>query len=673
MRPVVRGPLIRHTLPIAFFLLATAIGRGTSELYTSVEEISKWSQTSREVWRVLGGLIESQEGKLRKLKRIQQSIGPLPKSNRLASTDGCAEPDASDRAEYCNDPNPPDFQEDERQVMSNPVNAFVTISRLQRALDEVDNLICSADGDGAAEDHVEQRATTEQSWLRTLRETRDELPIEDDLAGSAKALLRLQVFYDLKLGHLVKGTLAGEEGVASNNREALQNDSDSAIRPRFKPSHFQMNAWDCFELGKIAFRDDQFALAIQWLFKALELIHGERSSCADAEEAEEFELVINQILDHMAFAAYKLDMVEYSANLTRTWLEREPENERARENLDYYLEVLAGDNEERAPQDEEEEEEGEGPGEEGAESVDELLYPKLRNGIDQYSSADDHTVRELCRRQVPDLGGSSGQQVCQVSRSPLTRDGRLFEPGVRVEILSEEPRVVRLHEIITPKEAEHLRRAALPLLERSTVNSGAGLKTSDFRIAKTAWLPSASDELVARLEQRLGSILQVNMEGAEHLQVVNYGLGGFYGPHLDSARSFLEQHAGAPQTNEGARQAPVAGPDESEAPVATLRHNDRLATVLIYLNQVAAGGATVFPKLNLTVEPVERSAVVWFNIHPRGHSDERTLHTGCPVLLGSKWIATKWPRERSNRLLARCRLADGPPVKVDRATGRRIK
>ena len=45
----------------------------------------------------------------------------------------------------------------------------------------------------------------------------------------------------------------------------------------------------------------------------------------------------------------------------------------------------------------------------------------------------------------------------------------------------------------------------------------------------------------------------------------------------------------------------------------------------------------MFTRLNTKVDPQKGSALFWYNYRPSGEIDERTLHGGCPVLLGSKW------------------------------------
>eukprot|EP01066_Platyproteum_vivax_P016054 Platyproteum_vivax@DN7002_c0_g1_i1.p2 len=82
----------------------------------------------------------------------------------------------------------------------------------------------------------------------------------------------------------------------------------------------------------------------------------------------------------------------------------------------------------------------------------------------------------------------------------------------------------------------------------------------------------------------------------------------------------------------------------------------RSSTTLLYLNEVEVrneacglfvqdGGATVFPFLGVKVNPVKNSAVFWYNLLPTHVGDRLTLHAGCPIKKGEKWVATKWFHE----------------------------
>ena len=60
------------------------------------------------------------------------------------------------------------------------------------------------------------------------------------------------------------------------------------------------------------------------------------------------------------------------------------------------------------------------------------------------------------------------------------------------------------------------------------------------------------------------------------------------------------------------------------------------------MSEVESGGATVFPYLKLRISPRKGAAVFWYNLKRSGDVDYKTKHGGCPVLLGSKWVANKW-------------------------------
>lgn len=96
----------------------------------------------------------------------------------------------------------------------------------------------------------------------------------------------------------------------------------------------------------------------------------------------------------------------------------------------------------------------------------------------------------------------------------------------------------------------------------------------------------------------------------------------------------------------------------------------RYITILFFLNNVTEGGETAFPvadreelfvgknystnlsrncnRGSLVVKPVEGSALLWYNnvldeeSGKMGEVDMLTLHGGCDVIEGEKWIANLW-------------------------------
>ncbi|MFD2273907.1 2OG-Fe(II) oxygenase [Undibacterium arcticum] len=80
--------------------------------------------------------------------------------------------------------------------------------------------------------------------------------------------------------------------------------------------------------------------------------------------------------------------------------------------------------------------------------------------------------------------------------------------------------------------------------------------------------------------------MQMPVVNGEGLQILNYQIGGEYKPHYDYF----------PPDQPGSAQHIAIG-------------GQRVATLIIYLNEVEEGGATIFPELGLTVTPVQGSAV----------------------------------------------------------------
>ncbi|KPJ11198.1 Prolyl 4-hydroxylase subunit alpha-2 [Papilio machaon] len=202
---------------------------------------------------------------------------------------------------------------------------------------------------------------------------------------------------------------------------------------------------------------------------------------------------------------------------------------------------------------------------------------------------------------------------------------------IKMEQIYIEPDVFLYHEVMSDEEIEHIKDMARPRFKRATVRSKTGgVMTSDYRISKSAWLKDEESDVVSRVSRRVADFTGLTMDTAEELQVVNYGIGGHYDAHYDFTLKTDSSHEFA--------------------------NGNRIATVLFYMSEVAQGGATVFTELGLSVFPVKRSALVWWNLYPTGEGDLSTRHAACPVLRGSKWVSNKWIHVVGQELIAPCNL-----------------
>jgi len=67
-------------------------------------------------------------------------------------------------------------------------------------------------------------------------------------------------------------------------------------------------------------------------------------------------------------------------------------------------------------------------------------------------------------------------------------------------------------------------------------------------------------------------------------------------------------------------------------------------TVLVYLNDVQKGGQTVFPALNLQVQPKKGMALVFFPATVDGLLDKMALHAALPAI-DTKYVSQVWLRQ----------------------------
>lgn len=143
-----------------------------------------------------------------------------------------------------------------------------------------------------------------------------------------------------------------------------------------------------------------------------------------------------------------------------------------------------------------------------------------------------------------------------------------------------------------------------------------------FRTSETCDLP-ANDPLVGEIDARIADITGLDPLHGEPIQGQRYAVGQEFKAHTD----YFE-----PQGIDFEKFCGVAG--------------NRTWTAMIYLNEPEAGGATRFKAVDKTIQPETGKLVCWNNRRPDNSLNPSTIHHGMKVRAGTKYVITKWFRER---------------------------
>ena len=74
--------------------------------------------------------------------------------------------------------------------------------------------------------------------------------------------------------------------------------------------------------------------------------------------------------------------------------------------------------------------------------------------------------------------------------------------------------------------------------------------------------------------------------------------------------------------------------------------NQRMTTLLVWLNDAFEGGETTFDRLGLSLRGAIGDALEFGNVDDSGRPDPMMRHEGRPVSAGQKLLASRWIRER---------------------------
>lgn len=154
----------------------------------------------------------------------------------------------------------------------------------------------------------------------------------------------------------------------------------------------------------------------------------------------------------------------------------------------------------------------------------------------------------------------------------------------------------------------------------STLFSGSA--NAEYRTSHSCNL-NPWDKLVAAISDRICALTGLPPETGETLQGQRYTPGQEYKVHCD--------------------YFPVTA---DYWPAMRKTGGQRCWTAMIYLSPVEAGGETHFPHCEFMVPPVEGMILIWNNMDRNGAPNRFSLHAARPVERGTKYVVTKWFRER---------------------------
>ncbi|ANB76003.1 2OG-Fe(II) oxygenase [Paraburkholderia phytofirmans] len=270
-------------------------------------------------------------------------------------------------------------------------------------------------------------------------------------------------------------------------------------------------------------------------------------------------------------------------------------------------------------------------------SIDSMIDAMVQAGF--ATEAARAEVHKAFGKNPADAGGSppaaaeaalvkAGPQTYQYDASPVARGNviRAHDRDVRVLMRCERPQVIVFADVLSPDECDAMIERSRHRLKRSTtVNPDTGKEDVILnRTSEGIWYQRGEDAFIEQMDRRISSLMNWPVENGEGLQILHYGTSGEYRPHFD-----------------------YFPPDQGGSAVHTAQGGQRVATLVIYLNDVPDGGETIFPEAGISVAAVKGGAVYFRYMNGQRQLDPLTLHGGAPVLGGDKWIMTKWMRERA--------------------------
>ncbi|MGW1740604.1 2OG-Fe(II) oxygenase [Nocardia sp. NPDC001965] len=206
---------------------------------------------------------------------------------------------------------------------------------------------------------------------------------------------------------------------------------------------------------------------------------------------------------------------------------------------------------------------------------------------------------------------------------PPDREIRVHDRTIQTLIRLEKPQLTLFDNVLSAAECDRIVEMSKDRLQPSTIiDPATGLfEQTATRSSESVMFELSENPLIDSVDKRISALMNCPLENGEGLQVVHYRTGGQYLPHFD-----------------------YFAPDGPGSVGHLSNGGQRIATLVVYLNDVEAGGGTSFPEAGITLYPRKGQAIYFRYSNELGQLDPSTIHAGMPVLAGEKWIINKWVR-----------------------------
>jgi prolyl 4-hydroxylase len=185
----------------------------------------------------------------------------------------------------------------------------------------------------------------------------------------------------------------------------------------------------------------------------------------------------------------------------------------------------------------------------------------------------------------------------------------------KAEVFAQRPEITVVRSLISEPECAYLiAKGQASLAPALVVNPATGqMVPHPVRVCDNATFGVfLEDAVVSAINRRIAAATGTAYRQGEALQLLRYTKGGEYRAHSDAI---------------------------------TGEANQRIMTVLIYLNDGYEGGQTCFSRIGRSFKGAVGDALIFRNSLSGGQADPLALHAGAPVTDGVKWLSSRWIRE----------------------------